>query len=418
MTFKGFAQLENICKTTSEFAALNFASHNARVAALLNHEDSKNSIRDAAPHERKLFTLVDELGKKSRQELEQPPTPLRCPDSITVDKLLRAANVLAQICDLRDVKDKIETLAEQHEEITSSIDSLESIMEKQRINLEKLKITAQARNSKRSNDHQIDQSQNIADEIHCINMEIFALEMAKSECINRIYLIEDELNNQKFLEEEEKELNCRLGTMVLSDEPNDTEESEDLEQEELARLDDQFKELDNNILLQVDDSEFGRLKSKFQRFLTGTESKFNDPTNEKLKVQSVLSSSASVLDKFVEDQEKLNTLEYDNIIIKDVNDIMIDNCASEHNQTDIDTDALIPIPSQQTKLGAMVLQIIRDMDELTFSELKIKIGEAACKAGLSEDQGIRAIYTLLANQLITIDRSKGSYQPVRSDLIF
>lgn len=97
---------------------------------------------------------------------------------------------------------------------------------------------------------------------------------------------------------------------------------------------------------------------------------------------------------------------------------MIDNCASGHNLNEIDTDALIPIPSQQTKLGAMVLQIIRDMDELTFSELKIKIGEAARKADLSEDQGVRAIYTLLANQLITIDRSKGSYQPVRSDLIF
>src|SRR5690349_3811543 len=98
---------------------------------------------------------------------------------------------------------------------------------------------------------------------------------------------------------------------------------------------------------------------------------------------------------------------------------MIDNCASGHNLNDIDTDALIPIPSQQTKLGAMVLQIIRDMDELTFSELKIKIGEAAHKAGLSEDpeDHVRAIYTLLANQLITIDRSKGSYQPVRSDLI-
>jgi hypothetical protein len=31
------------------------------------------------------------------------------------------------------------------------------------------------------------------------------------------------------LEEEEKELNHRLGTMILSDESDDTEESEDLE---------------------------------------------------------------------------------------------------------------------------------------------------------------------------------------------
>ena len=96
---------------------------------------------------------------------------------------------------------------------------------------------------------------------------------------------------------------------------------------------------------------------------------------------------------------------------------MVNNCASGNDQNDIYTDVLVPIPSQQTILGAMILQTIRDMDELTFSELKIKIGEAARKTGLSEDQGVRAIYTLLANQLITIDRSKGSYQPVRSDLL-
>jgi hypothetical protein len=95
---------------------------------------------------------------------------------------------------------------------------------------------------------------------------------------------------------------------------------------------------------------------------------------------------------------------------------MVNNCTIGH-QSDTDMDASIPIPSQQTILGAMVLQIIRDMDELTFSELKAKIGEAARKIGLLEDQGVRAIYTLLANQLITIDRSKGSYQPVRSDLL-
>src|ERR1051325_2391895 len=102
--------------------------------------------------------------------------------------------------------------------------------------------------------------------------------------------------------------------------------------------------------------------------------------------------------------------------VRDVNNIMVNNCASGH-QCDTDMDTSIPISSQQIILGAMVLQIIRDMDELTFSELKIKIGESARKTGLSEDKGVRAIYTLLANQLITIDRSKGSYQPVRSDLL-
>jgi hypothetical protein len=61
------------------------------------------------------------------------------------------------------------------------------------MNLEKLRKTAaQARDSNRSNDHPTlshDQSQNVADEIHCTKMEIFALEMAKSECINRVCFI-------------------------------------------------------------------------------------------------------------------------------------------------------------------------------------------------------------------------------------
>ena len=47
-------------------------------------------------------------------------------------------------------------------------------------------------------------------------------------CNLQINAIEDELTNQKWLEEEEKELNHRLGTMILSDEPDDTD-SEDLE---------------------------------------------------------------------------------------------------------------------------------------------------------------------------------------------
>ncbi|CAG8568221.1 796_t:CDS:2 [Funneliformis mosseae] len=305
MPFKGFAQLENICKASSEVASLNFTYHNARLAALLESGGSKKSIRDAAPHERKLFTFVDELGTKSRQELEQP-TPLRGPGPITVDKLLRAANVLAQICDLQDVKERIESLAQQYEEITSSIDSLESIKEKQRINFEKLKLAVQARSSKRSN-----------------------------ECI--VNSNEDELKTQKYLEER----------------------------------------------INLAEDEFKNQKSPEESF------------------------SASALNQ---DQGKFNELEYDNVIIKGINDIMINNCIFKHDQR----DTSIPIPSQQTILGAMVLQIIRDTNELTLSELKIKIGEFSREIGLSEDQGVRAIYTLLANKLITIDRSKGSYQSVRS----
>lgn len=96
MSFKGFEHLEKIVQTSSEVASLNFSTNDARVTALLESSSSQKVIREAAPHERKLFTLVEELGTTSREELEQP-TPLRGPDPVTVDKILRAANVLAQI---------------------------------------------------------------------------------------------------------------------------------------------------------------------------------------------------------------------------------------------------------------------------------------------------------------------------------
>ncbi|CAI2161380.1 19920_t:CDS:2 [Funneliformis geosporum] len=305
MPFKGFAQLENICKASSEVAALNFTSHNARLAALLESDRSKKSIRDAAPHERKLFTFVDELGTKSRQELEQP-TPLRGPGPITVDKLLRAANVLAQICDLHDVKERIESLAQQYEEITSSIDSLESIKEKVNSN--------------------------------------------------------DELKTQKYLEERIKSLAQQHEEIISS-----------IELINLAK--DEFK---------------------------------NQICPEEVCYKIDMEKAPN------QDQRKLNELEYDNVIIKGINDIMINNCIINHDRRDMNMDTPIPNLSQQTTLGAMVLQIIRDTNELTLSELKIKIGEFSREIGLSEGQGVRAIYTLLANKLITIDRSKGSYQSVRS----
>ncbi|CAG8479190.1 5933_t:CDS:2 [Diversispora eburnea] len=334
--FKGFTHLENILKASSEVASLDFSTSNARVTSLLS--STRKSVREAAPHERKLFTLVEELGITPREELE-PPTPLRGPDPVTVDKILRAANVLAQICNLRDAKEQIELIAQRYEEVTSSIDSLESIMEKQRINLEKVRIAERAKsmerekvNEKTSKAVKDEQTVKIEDEIRHHEMEILALDMLKQEYTNKINALDDELAHQKCLEEEEIELNKRLRSLLLHNVL-----SEDLE-----------------------------------------------------RVKDVLKNVIVTLEQLLEGHRKLLLLEFDIDVIHEVNSTLVDNVATVMEQSDIDMNLSIPLPSSQTILSAR-------------------------EKNWKDSDGKSAIYILVANFLATINHSQKGC-PVTTDI--
>ncbi|RHZ67068.1 hypothetical protein Glove_303g70 [Diversispora epigaea] len=410
--FKGFTHLESILKASSEVASLDFSTSNARVTSLLS--PTRKSVREAAPHERKLFTLVEELGITPREELE-PPTPLRGPDPVTVDKILRAANVLAQICNLQDAKEQIELIAQRHEEITSSIDSLESIMEKQRINLEKVRIAERAKSMEREkvNNEETskavkdEQTAKIEDEIRHHEMEILALDMLKQEYTTKINALDDELADQKCLEEEEIELNKRLRSLVMNEEEFDDDQDEgDMdESEELT--------LSHNVL--SEDLE---------------------------RVKDVLSNVILTLEQILEGHRKLLLLEFDIDVIHEVNSTLVDNVATVMEQSDIDMNLSIPLPSPQTILCAIILQILRAATSTTtasylssssssssspspssssesggilFAELKEKISQAAKEKGWKDSDGKSAIYILVANFLATINHSQKGC-PVTTDI--
>ncbi|CAG8595077.1 9554_t:CDS:2 [Dentiscutata erythropus] len=407
MSFKGFAHLEEIVQTSSEVASLNFSTNDARVTALLKPSASRRVIREAAPHERKLFTLVEELGTTSREELEQP-TPLRGPEPVTVDKILRAANVLAQICNLQDAKEQIEFLAQRHEEITSSIDSLESIMEKQKINLEKCKIAERAKNLDQVNrggeaSSSGNQMSKIEEEIWHHEKEILALEMIKKEYIKKVNSLDEELSEQKHLEEEEIKLNHRLGMMVLNDDDNfdDIDDSDDIiashelaerlqllefKKEILAELDTQLEELEEISSRQMYTGDFGHLKFKFQNISKKADMETNEAQAE------------------------------GNHVIKVINNTLIDYVASTLEQSDIDSNAPIPVPSQQAIIAAIILQIFRNVGgELFLADLKSRIGQVIREKGWQENEGIKALYLLVANKLVSIDRSQMAC-PVKAEL--
>ncbi|CAG8810016.1 9466_t:CDS:2 [Gigaspora margarita] len=397
MSFKGFEHLEKIVQTSSEVASLNFSTNDARVTALLESSSSQKVIREAAPHERKLFTLVEELGTTSREELEQP-TPLRGPDPVTVDKILRAANVLAQICNLQDAKEQIEFLAQRHEEITSSIDSLESIMKKQRINLEKCKIAERAKNLDQVNmggeaSSSGNQMTKIEEEIWHHEKEILALEMIKKEYIKKVNSLDEELSEQKHIEEEEIKLNHRLGMLVFNRNTFNTFHK-------FVTTPHRFPYCD---VLFVQDTQLEELEGLL-KFKSQNISKKTDMETNEVQVEGK------------DDRQKWSSLEFNNHVIKVVNNTLVDYVASTLEQSDIDLNAPIPVPSQQAIIAAIILQILRNVGgELLLADLKSRIGQVVREKGWQENEGIKALYLLVANKLVSIDRSQITC-PVKAEL--
>ncbi|CAG8756496.1 9166_t:CDS:10, partial [Racocetra persica] len=372
--------------------------------ALLKPSSNRKVIREAAPHERKLFTLVEELGTTPREELEQP-TPLRGPDPVTVDKILRAANVLAQICNLQDAKEQIEFLAQRHEEITSSIDSLESIMEKQKINLEKCKIAERAIyldqvNTGDEASSSGNQMSKIEEDIWHHEKEILALEMIKKEYIKKVNSLDEELAEQKQLEEEEIKLNHRLG-MLVSHELAERLQLLEFKKEILAELDTQLEELEEIASRQMYTGDFGHLKFKFQSISKKADMMTNEVHSEgKDRIEIILSTLSSKIDQILDDRQRWLSLEFNHHVIKEVNNTLVNYVASTLDQSDIDLNVSIPVPSQQAIIAAMILQMVRNVGgEIPLADLKDQISRAAREKRWQEREGINALYLLVANRL-------------------
>ncbi|CAG8635738.1 14857_t:CDS:2, partial [Gigaspora rosea] len=343
MSFKGFAHLEKIVQTSSEVASLNFSTNDARVTALLEPSSSQKAIR---------------------------PTPLRGPDPVTVDKILRAANVLAQICNLQDAKEQIEFLAQRHEEITSSIDSLESIMKKQRINLEKCKIAERAIfNMDGEASSSGNQMSKIEEEIWHHEKEILALEMIKKEYIKKVNSLDEELSEQRLLEEEELIINHRLGIN-----PCGIRYLIGIHFINLLQQTHRFPYCD---VLFVQDTQLEELESLL-----------------KFKSQNI-SKKADM-----DEGKGRQSLEFNNHVIKVVNNTLVDYVASTLEESDIDLNVPIPVPSQQAIIAAIILQILRNVGgELFLADLKSRIGQVVREKGWQENEGIKALYLLVANKL-------------------
>jgi len=101
---------------------------------------------------------------------------------------------------------------------------------------------------------------------------------------------------------------------------------------------------------------------------------------------------------------------------REINSTITDHVAAG-SYPDINQDTTTNLSStSQIILCAIVLQIIRDANGIIpLASLKEKIGQAAREQGLQESQGVSAVYMLVANRLISIDRLQKD-NPVRADM--
>ncbi|CAG8474385.1 1404_t:CDS:10, partial [Ambispora leptoticha] len=426
-----FDPLDRLFQASNKIAFLNFRQSYGHVNALLDQNVGQTCIRDAATHERRLFTTVDDgLPKFNERPTFEPPTPLRAPGPLTVDKLIRGANVLAQICDLEDVKSYISKLYQRHEEITSSIDSLESIGKKQKLDLERIRGLQQnieSRDNLINSNQQLD-SASFAEEIQYEQREILALESLIEEHNEMLGLLESKLQNEKqlFRESEENDSSYRTDSLIFSESLDSIEQLQKLSQlrEQLESKHEILQQLDAQLIGTsesptyegVEEGEFGRLKLKYESILTKADASFSNQNSEQLnRIQHVMSTAVGTLQQLLEVRERYELLNFDLDLIREINSTLVDHVAEFQGENHL-PELLDNIPTPQIILSAIILQIIRDEGgELPLTELKDRIGNLARQREMTEFEGINALYTLVANRLITIDRSEKT-NPVRANI--
>jgi vacuolar-type H+-ATPase subunit F/Vma7 len=123
---------------------------------------------------------------------------------------------------------------------------------------------------------------------------------------------------------------------------------------------------------------------------------------------------ASTLQDVIDDLQVVQSLDSHITILGDVNQTLI-NFIMDQARRSVNKDTGVTFqPTAQSALSAAVLKTIRDHQVqhdrgIPLAQLKTSIGQFASSLSFSEAQGTQAIYMLVANGLVSIDRNeKGS----------
>ncbi|RUS20654.1 hypothetical protein BC937DRAFT_94693 [Endogone sp. FLAS-F59071] len=444
--------LDDIVNSSSSVATLEFSeAANGLPDYLLSWNLSRRQlIRDAEPYECKLFTAVDGATITSYLA-DVAPTSLakRNPRRPNVDKFLTAANTLNQICNLPNVKERIESLAQRHEEAQINMDYLESAFAKHHVNasqtiishqnetelvaLSKPKQLANPAAASAPNDASLQKDK---EEIRREQAEIGRLEKRLREKEAQNDLLDEKLTEQFELREQEVEMDVvmdQLDDMSFGHAQGQLQAAEEetiakLERELVAKRR-QLQEYDE-VLTALDKDPTARdVTDSMPSTVTTTPRRGGGSARPRNSFQSLKARWEKVerasdgnehritrsLQALIEDLEKVQEIDDHIALISQINNTFIDSTISQgdpnvpfpsDHSTNPDasftsvssfaSSSVLPLlgprgrPGAQTVLAATALAFMRDAGgELPFAELKTRLGGVARAQGVGEGQAVQ-----------------------------
>ncbi|CAO3669923.1 unnamed protein product [Umbelopsis vinacea] len=435
--------LETLVGHSSNVASVNLLKPSEGVSDYLLRSNikDKNLIRDAESYECKLFSVGGSEQAVARIQAEYSHSTANSKATTHrqyLERLLSAANTLNQICDNpSETRDRIQELAQKHEELQLNIDYLESSRSK---NEKELLSMRQPQPKKPFKDEDEErnaiQLQHDISEHEAVITRLQKVLKSKDEVINQL---SDGVAEQLELQSHFNDMDTMMDDMSfeytdLSEEELNSMSMEERElwqlrktinekKKELERTEETITSLTQHSKEPCPESESDTIHSNastdvYDRLVELWEQaklsiRSTSPSvAEDLQngVVALMERISSTLQDVIDDLQLVQSLDSHITILGDVNQTLITTVIE---QAKTNTSSTIQ-PSPQSALSAMVLRTIRDYQVehergIPLAQLKTSISQFTSSLNCSEAQGTQSIYMLVANNLIIIDRNeKGS----------
>ncbi|KAG2171633.1 hypothetical protein INT43_008359 [Umbelopsis isabellina] len=446
--------LEALVGHSSNVASVKLAQPSKDVANYLLNTQSRDKqlIRDAESYEGKLFSVggSEQAVARIQAEYSSPALNSKATHRQHVDRVLSAANTLNQICDNPvETRERIQELAQKHEELQLNIDYLESSKLKNDRELLTLQQpqTQPKKSSKYKDEDEERNAQQLQHDITEHERAILRLQKSLSAKDAMITELADGITEQLEVQSRFKDTDITMYDVddmnfeytdmteeAMNDLPAEERELALLQKaindkkEELEQAEETLKSLptestishspiEHDVALHTASMEvYDKFVETWDHASVSMRSKSTSIVDEDLQngVIALTERIASTLQDVIDDLQVVQSLDSHITILGDVNQTLInfilDQAKPSFNKNSRPTFQ----PTAQSASSAAVLKTIREHQMhhhrgIPLAQLKTGISKFASSLNFSEAQGTQAIYMLVANGLVTIDRNeKGS----------
>ncbi|KAI8387958.1 uncharacterized protein BYT42DRAFT_558409 [Radiomyces spectabilis] len=223
------ATLKELVDNSKKITSIELSTGSPEITDYLLQKNGakRRLIRDAESQECKLFAIssTESISARIQADLGQHSQSRTTTRRTNIDRILSAANILNQLCNLEDAKTRIEKLAQTHEERQLNVDYLESALKKSESDMEAL--LNDARNAPSSGDSNV--SGSVDEELRRTQVAVEMLE-------NRLQVLKDKGNELQEQIDEQHRLQTAMQQMTQRHTNNDLPSMETMFETEMKTL--------------------------------------------------------------------------------------------------------------------------------------------------------------------------------------